>query len=68
MVFFPALLYNGCMDKKKLLLIDGSSVAFWYFLVLSFIIFSYPYTHYKGKHQKIPLERARPSIFQTFFE
>ena len=34
MVFFPAFLYNGCMDKKKLLLIDGSSVAFRAFFAL----------------------------------
>ena len=34
MVFFGAFLYNGCMDKKKLLLIDGSSVAFRAFFAL----------------------------------
>lgn len=34
MVFFDSFLYNGCMDKKKLLLIDGSSVAFRAFFVL----------------------------------
>jgi len=34
MVFLGAFLYNGCMDKKKLLLIDGSSVAFWAFFAL----------------------------------
>ncbi|CAG5665039.1 DNA polymerase I - 3'-5' exonuclease and polymerase domains [Streptococcus pneumoniae] len=34
MVFFDSFLYNGCMDKKKLLLIDGSSVAFRAFFAL----------------------------------
>ena len=34
MIFFGAFLYNGCMDKKKLLLIDGSSVAFRAFFAL----------------------------------
>ena len=34
MVFFGAFLYNGCMDKKKLLLIDGSSVAYRAFFAL----------------------------------
>ncbi len=34
MVFFGAFLYNGCIDKKKLLLIDGSSVAFRAFFAL----------------------------------
>ncbi|SND65034.1 DNA polymerase I - 3'-5' exonuclease and polymerase domains [Streptococcus pneumoniae] len=34
MVFFDSFLYNGYMDKKKLLLIDGSSVAFRAFFAL----------------------------------